>query len=53
MQTTSRNGYLQKVYVEQRGYVKVHDLSKITENNLIDKYFGNKDLLEKIISKTK
>lgn len=44
-------GYLQKVSVEQRGYVKAHDLPRITENNLIDSHLEDKALLEKIVSK--
>lgn len=46
-----KEGYLQKVSVEQRGYVKVHDLPKIDENNLIDSHLEEKDLLEKIVSR--
>jgi group II intron reverse transcriptase/maturase len=46
-----KEGYLQKVSVEQRGYVKVHDLPKITENNLINSYLYEEGLLEKILSR--
>lgn len=46
-----KEDYLQKVSVEQRGHVEVHDLHKMAENNLIDSHLGNKYLLEKIVSK--
>jgi len=44
-------GYLQKASVEQRGYVKAHDLPRITENNLINSYLYEEGLLEKIVSR--
>jgi len=46
-----KEGYLQKVSVEQKGHVKAHDLPKIAENNLIDSHLEEKGLLEKIVSK--
>lgn len=46
-----KEGYLQKVPAEQRGYVETHDLSRITENNLINSHLFEEDLLEKILSR--
>lgn len=46
-----KEGYLQKVSAEQKGYVEAYAPSRITENNITNTDLSEDGLLERILDK--